>query len=113
MTESCDDDLPHLLTNVETTLATTTDYEMTPVIHEHLAAREVLPSEHLLDSGYVTADNLVNSRTDHQVALLGPVLEENSWQPTSLHRLGHKYPPAGRLVRRGPTRSDRKSPFAK
>ncbi|MBC8039527.1 MAG: transposase [Opitutaceae bacterium] len=51
LTETCDNDRPHLITNVETTPATTADNLMTGVIHDHLAARDLLPAEHLLDDG--------------------------------------------------------------
>src|SRR5258708_39427238 len=37
LTETCDDDLPHLVTNVETTEATRTDQTMTDLIHIHLS----------------------------------------------------------------------------
>jgi len=80
LSETCDDDTPHLITNVETTPATTNDVCMTETIHTHLAERDLLPREHLLDSGYVAADLLVTSQQDHQVDLLGPVLSDNSWQ---------------------------------
>jgi len=49
------------ITNVETTRATTTDFEMTGSIHDHLAARDLIPAEHYLDAGYLTADHLVTS----------------------------------------------------
>jgi len=80
LSETCDDDAPHLITNVETTPATTNDVCMTATIHTHLAAHDLLPREHLLDSGYVAADLLVTSQQDHQVDLVGPVLSDNSWQ---------------------------------
>jgi transposase len=80
LSETCDDDAPHLITNVETTPATTNDVCMTATIHTHLAAHDLLPCEHLLDSGYVAADLLVSSQQDHQVDLVGPVLSDNSWQ---------------------------------
>jgi transposase len=79
LTETCDDELPSLITNVETTAAPTTDYEMTPVIHEHLAQRDLLPGEHLVDTGYTSADHFVTSR-EQEIDLLGPVAEEKSWQ---------------------------------
>ena len=40
LSESCDETLPHLIVNVETTPAPTADYDMTPEIHAHLAKRE-------------------------------------------------------------------------
>jgi transposase len=80
LTETCDAERPHLITNVETTPATTTDVEMTPVIHTHLAAQGLLPHEHLLDTGYIDAAHLVTSRLTHAVELVGPVLPDTSWQ---------------------------------
>jgi transposase len=46
--------------NVETTPATTTDYEMTPEIHTHLAERDLLPGEHLLDRCDTSVHRVVN-----------------------------------------------------
>ena len=79
LTETCDDDLPHVITNVETTNATTADHSMTEVIHTHLAERDLLPSEHIVDTGYVIADHLVSSN-ERQVDLLGPIREDSCWQ---------------------------------
>src|SRR3989337_1138337 len=45
-----------------------------------LAARELLPSEHIVDAGYVTADHLVTSQKTHGLALVGPVNPDVSWQ---------------------------------
>jgi transposase len=80
LSETCDEDAPHLITNVETTPATTNDVCLTETIHTHLAAHALLPGEHLLDSGYVAAELLVTSQQDHQVDLVGPVLSDTSWQ---------------------------------
>jgi transposase len=80
LTETCDDDTPHLITNVETTPATTNDVCMTEPIHTHLAKRDLLPHEHLLDSGYVAAAVLVSSQQTHAVDVVGPTLSDNSWQ---------------------------------
>lgn len=80
LTETCDDDTPNLLTNVETTASTTNDVCVTDTIHAHLAARDLLPDEHLLDTGYMSADVLVTGQQSHQVDLVGPVLGDNSWQ---------------------------------
>jgi transposase len=79
LTETCDDDLPHVITNVETTNATTADHSMTDVIHTHLAERDLLPAEHIVDTGYVISDHLVSSK-ERQVDLLGPIREDTSWQ---------------------------------
>jgi transposase len=79
LTETCDDKQPHLITNVETTPATTNDVCVTATIHSHLAARDLLPQEHLVDSGYVAADVLVDSQ-QQGVDVVGPVLGDTSWQ---------------------------------
>ena len=80
LTESCDPQLPHLITNVETTRATTNDVDVTSTIHQSLATKQLLPKEHLLDTGYLDADNIVTSASTHQVELVGRVLSDNSWQ---------------------------------
>jgi transposase len=80
LTESCDDELPLLITHVHTTDATAPDCHAVEPIHQALAAKEVLPAEHLLDAGYVHTDVIVSSQADHQVDLVGPVAEDRSWQ---------------------------------
>jgi transposase len=79
LTETCDADGPRLLTDVETTLATTADSTMLGRIQTHLAARHLLPGEHVGDMGYVTADHLVTSH-DRGTDVLGPVLGDQSGQ---------------------------------
>lgn len=51
LSETCDDDLPHLITNVETTQATSADNSMTDVIHTHFAEPDLLPREQIVDTG--------------------------------------------------------------
>jgi transposase len=53
LTESCDAELPHLITNVETTIATTPDDAVTARIHASLNQRDLLPAVHLTDMGYI------------------------------------------------------------
>ena len=80
LTETYDDDVPHLITDVQTTPAPVSDFDMLPTIQAALATREVLPAEHLVDAGDVTADHLVASQKEHDVTLLGPVNPDASWQ---------------------------------
>ena len=80
LTETCDPDTPHLLTNVETTPATTPDDNMLAIIHASLAARDRLPHEHLVDKGYTDAHVLVDSQRQYGVTIVGPVAEDPSWQ---------------------------------
>jgi len=80
VTETCDDDTPHLIAHVETTLATTPDHQVTERIHTDLAADSLLPREHLLDAAYLDAELLLTSRAVHDVELCGPVRPDPSWQ---------------------------------
>ena len=41
LTETCDNDLPHLVINVETTEATKQDMEMTGAIHQALESKQL------------------------------------------------------------------------
>lgn len=80
LTETCDDALPNLITNVETTVATVADVEMTQPIHQNLAAKALLPKEHFVDAGYIDAEHLVNLEKTYQVQAVGPVSSDQSWQ---------------------------------
>jgi transposase len=80
LTETCDEDTPHLITHVLSTEATTPDFHAAAVIHPALAAKDLLPAEHLLDAGYVDAGMVVSSQGEHQVRVIGPVPLDNHWQ---------------------------------
>ena len=80
LTETCDPETPHVITNVETTLATTPDDHMLTVVHQSLAKSELLPSEHLVDMGYTGCRMLVESQQRYGVVVVGPVVEDTSWQ---------------------------------
>jgi transposase len=79
-TETCDAERPHLITHVATPAATTNDVQLVPLIHTALAKLELLPSEHLVDTGYLSADNIVDSQTHYGVRLVGPVGPGGNWQ---------------------------------
>lgn len=72
--------LPQLITDVQTTIANVQDVEMTHVIQEDLARHHLLPDEQIVDTGYVDAGLLVSSQQSYGIALVGPVLSDNSWQ---------------------------------
>ncbi len=80
LTETCDDELPHLVTHVETTVATTADVEQLEAIQDGLAQTQLLPKEHLVDAGYVRAENIVSSRAKHDIDLVGRVYVDRQWQ---------------------------------
>ena len=62
VTETCDDDTPHVITHVETTPATTPDDKMLDTIHAALAEHARLPQEPTLSSGSMRNNRL--SSTD-------------------------------------------------
>jgi transposase len=80
LTETCEEDTPHLIVNVETTPATTPDDHMVAVVHGSLAQQDLLPAEHLVDKGYTDSHVLVDSRRDYDVTIVGPVADDPSWQ---------------------------------
>ena len=80
LTETCDEDRPHLIVNVETTPATTPDDNMIEEVHESEKGRDLLPGEHLVDKGYTDSQVLVASQSEYGVTIVGPVAEDPSWQ---------------------------------
>ncbi len=80
LSETCDENAPHLITSVETTKATMTDREVLSEIHDQLAEPNLLPSEHLVDAGYMDGELMVNSQTEYGVNLIGPIPIDGQWQ---------------------------------
>ena len=80
LTESHDEEKPHLITQVLTTPSTTPDSEATPLVHEALKQADRLPNEHTVDTGYTTAEHLTTSRDEYGIELIGPVSRDGSWQ---------------------------------
>jgi transposase len=79
-TETCDEDRPNLITDVQTTDASVVDSEVTGVIHESLANKGLLPSEHLVDAGYMEAELIVTARNEYGVDLVGRIGSDTHWQ---------------------------------
>jgi transposase len=88
ITETCDEDAPRLLTNVETSSAPTADGAMTPEIHEALKDKDLLPERHIVDTGYLDAELLVTSQQDYDVDLLGPTRQDRRWQSRAAEGFG-------------------------
>ena len=74
--------VPNLITDVPTTHAAVPDVVMTGPVHDSLEAAGLLPGEHAVDSGYVSADLLVSAR-QRGITLLGPLLADASAQARS------------------------------
>jgi transposase len=79
-TETCANDAPHVITQVETVPATQQDHHALAPIQAALAEKGLLPEQQLVDSGYISAKRIVESQTRHGIDLLGPVHIDPSWQ---------------------------------
>jgi len=80
VTETCDEDQPLLITNVETTTSASLDLEWTDTIHHHLQEKDLLPTDHLVDAGYVDARALAEGRSIYGLDLIGPTKPNPSRQ---------------------------------
>lgn len=80
LTETCEEDTPHIITNVATTSGPVADGDATGPIHESLKEKELLPATHLVDTGYLDAKLLLTSRQDYGVDLFGPTRPDYRWQ---------------------------------
>ncbi len=49
-------------------------------IHAALETKSLLPAQHIVDSGYMSAELLVDSQTQHGIDLLGPMRPDVRWQ---------------------------------
>ena len=79
-TETCDEDNVHLITHVVTTRGNETDYGQTESIHQALKEKELLPSEHLVDTAYVSSSLMLETQAQYQFDLVGPMRPNSSWQ---------------------------------
>ncbi|WP_440074313.1 IS1182 family transposase [Streptosporangium sp. OZ121] len=73
LSETCEPDTPHLITHVHTTPAPVNDDAVLQDIHCALAERALVPDEHLVDAGYIDAEQIHHARRDHSINLVGPV----------------------------------------
>jgi transposase len=88
VTETCEDDAPPLITQVETTTAPIADGDVTATIHAALKEQQLLPTTHIVDTGYVDAELLVSSPRAYGVDLLGPTRANLRWQARAAEGFG-------------------------
>ncbi len=79
VTETDDEGVPHLITDIGVTDSVEPDCNVLPEIQDRLAERELSPEEHLVDGSYMSVDNLVQS-DKRGIDLIGPVPTNNSPQ---------------------------------
>src|SRR2546421_8385797 len=80
LTESCDEDSPRLITHVETSRAGNGDVDVTPIIHQALKEKDLLPAEHLTDTNYAEAKQFVQSQQEYGIDLIAPTRADHKWQ---------------------------------
>ena len=88
ITETCDEGHPRLITHVETTEATLQDCQIVDKVQADLVANDLCPEIHLVDAGYVDAENLAHSQQEYGIDLFGPSRPDTSWQTQSEDGLG-------------------------
>jgi len=72
MTETCEEGLPNIITDVQTAPAPVADGDATPLIHEALKEKDLLPETQFVDTGYLDAELLAESKKNYGVDLFGP-----------------------------------------
>jgi transposase len=82
LTETYDEETPNVITNVMTDEAVINDNFALPKIHQQLSQSELLPNVHVVDAGYIEAQNIVESKKEYQVDLIGPAQNNGRWQHT-------------------------------
>ena len=80
LSETCDAGAPRLVVHADPTPANVHEAMRTARIHEALAAKGLAPSEHLVDSAYVSADDLIMAHEQYGIDLVGPARPDQSWQ---------------------------------
>lgn len=79
LTETCEPEVPNLITHVATTDASVNDSRMTQTIQAGLAARGMLPAVHLADGNYIDGSNILAAER-MGIELLGPVQRNTTVQ---------------------------------
>jgi transposase len=80
ITAPCEEDRPHLITNVDTPIGPEADGAATPRLHAALPQRGILPGTHIVDTGFLDAELLVESQANYGVDVLGPTRLDYHWQ---------------------------------
>ncbi len=84
LTESCDEDKPHLVTLVTTAPASSHEATHTQLIHQNLTEKGLTPQLHLVDSAYVSGELFLKSKQHYNIVLLGPPRTDSNWQSKSV-----------------------------
>jgi transposase len=80
ITETCEEGLPNIITDVQTAPGPIADGDATPLIHEALKEKDLLPERQFVDTGYLDAELLAESKKNYGVDLYGPTRPDYKWQ---------------------------------
>jgi transposase len=80
ITETCEEGLPSIITDVQTAPGPVSDGDATPIIHEALKKKGLLPERQFVDTGYLDAELLAESKKNYGVDLYGPTRPDYKWQ---------------------------------
>lgn len=80
LTETCDEDLPRIITNVETSSAPVADFDLTEPIHQALERKKLLPAVHIVDTGFIDAELMQKAKQKYEIDLFGPAHTDQQWQ---------------------------------
>jgi transposase len=80
LTETCNDNTVNLVTDVYTTPADVHDSKATEIIQSNLASKGLLPKKHIVDTGYVSIDHIVNSKKKFNIDIVGKLKRSVRWQ---------------------------------
>ncbi len=80
LTKTCNDKLPMIITEVKTTLAPIADRRMTAPIHEAFKAKDLLPSDYLVEPRCVDAELFVINRQTYRFNLIDPTRLATGWE---------------------------------
>lgn len=80
VTETCEDDAPHVMTHGETTAGPVSDGAVTPRIHEARAHTGLLPRTPIVATGSLDAELFATSQCEYGVDWLGPTRPDYQWQ---------------------------------
>lgn len=97
LTETCDEDLPHLIVDIEPTSALANDSPELPRIQARLEEQDILPGEQQVDQGYMSGKNLVES-TKKGIELMGIPLADTQ-APAGFHQTDFQIDEAQRQAR--------------
>src|SRR5262245_45158747 len=81
--QTCDDDAPHVIIPVLTTSAAERDIHRTLGIEAALMRQGLPPAQHLVDAGYVGADELTQSQLQYGIEVVGPIQSDGQWHAKS------------------------------